>query len=98
MIVSFLKSTLNFLGITGNEKNTLDQDLHTTNGDFEILPAAHRDERNGGGNATSEARDDNLYPDLGFTDDLREKEPDLRVYIDSLSAKKVRFASANGRM
>lgn len=91
MIVSFLKSTLNFLGFTANEKNTLDKELHTTNGDFEILPAAHRDERNRGDNATSEAHDNNLYPDLGFTDELREKEPDLRVYIDSLSAKKVHF-------
>jgi hypothetical protein len=99
VIVSFLKSTLSFLGFASKEEEELNTELNSTRGDFEILPAAHRDTQDSQGHATSETGSGSkLYPILDNDEDLREKDTDLRIYLDSLTSRpvnKVHLADAN---
>ncbi|KAG0045054.1 hypothetical protein BGZ83_009682 [Gryganskiella cystojenkinii] len=92
VIVSFIKSTFIFLGFSGNDRDTLNEELNTTNGDFEILPAAHRDttaRRGSKDSGKTEETSSKLYPDLHYVnnDNLREKDTDLRDYLNSISSK-----------
>ncbi|KAF9081167.1 hypothetical protein BGX23_001237 [Mortierella sp. AD031] len=80
--VSFMKKSLSWLGITQPETDPeLDKELNTTNGDFEFLPGADKDEKElakEGGEGKKKEQE---------TDEHEKLYPDLRDYITSISSK-----------
>ncbi|KAF9987892.1 hypothetical protein BGZ75_010300 [Mortierella antarctica] len=75
VILSFVKKSLNWLGITQQPDPELERELHTTDGDFEFLPAADKS-----------LDQEESVADSPKTESARP-EGDLRDYITSLKTE-----------
>lgn len=80
-----MKRSLQWFGFIQAEDDSdseLDRELHTTNGDFEFLPGADK-EQEGQAKETGKGDKASKYQD----DEYSKLYPDLRDYLDSLNAK-----------
>ncbi|KAG0011420.1 hypothetical protein BGZ80_000698, partial [Entomortierella chlamydospora] len=80
VIVSFVKKSLSWLGITQEEDPELQKELNSTKGDFEFLPGADKD---GESSTIGSGSSNNLTAPQSSTTKER-LYPDLREYITTL--------------
>ncbi|KAF9149929.1 hypothetical protein BGX20_005837, partial [Mortierella sp. AD010] len=80
VIVSFVKKSLSWLGITQEEDPELQKELNSTKGDFEFLPGADKD---GESSTVGSGSSNNITAPQSSTTKER-LYPDLREYITTL--------------